>query len=98
MANIKVSPEVLHSQGNDLIGSAGDLRDILAAINTKINEIVDGWDGLAQDAYYDMYMTMKESLDQFPELVEALGEATTASAQAFESIDEELKNSFQSAR
>ena len=41
---------------------------------------------------------MKESLDQFPELVNALGEATSASAEAFESIDEELRNSFQSAQ
>lgn len=52
MASIRVAPETLNSQGNDLIGYAGDLSDILESIGTKMNEIIDGWDGLSQDAYY----------------------------------------------
>ena len=98
MANIRVTPETLNSQGNDLIGYAGDLADILSSINTKINEIIDGWDGLAQDAYFDMYNTMKESLDKFPELVNALGEATVSSAEAFSSVYEQLRDGFKSAQ
>ena len=97
MANIRVSPEELNSQGNDLIGFAGDLKDILASIDAKINEIIDGWDGLAQDAYFDMYSKMKESLNNFPELVNSLGEATVSSAEAFDSVDEQLRDGFKSA-
>ena len=97
MANIRVTPEELSAQGNDLISYAGDLRDILGSINSKISEIIDGWDGLAQDAYYDMYSSMKESLDQFPELVNSLGEATVSSADAFSQVDETLSSSFKSA-
>lgn len=97
MASIRVTPETLEAEGNDLIGFGGDLADILSNIDAKINEIVDGWDGLSQDAYFDMYTTMKESLDKFPELVNSLGEATVASAQAFASVDEELNNSFKNA-
>lgn len=97
MANIRVTPETLSSQGNDLITYAGDLADILSSIDSKINEIVDGWDGLAQDAYFDMYATMKESLDKFPELVNSLGEATVSSADAFASVDEQLQTGFKSA-
>lgn len=66
MANIRVTPETLNTQGNDLIGYAGDLSDILSSINTKIGEIIDGWDGLAQDAYFDMYSTMKRVLTSSP--------------------------------
>lgn len=98
MANIRVTPETLNSQGNDLIGYAGDLSDILDLIKTKIDEIIDGWDGLAQDAYYEMYTTMNESLIQFPELVNALGEATVSSAEAFSSVDEQLRDGFKSAQ
>lgn len=97
MANIRVTPETLNSQGTDLIGYAGDLADILSSIDTKINEIIDGWDGLAQDSYYNMYTTMKTSLDKFPELVNSLGEATVSSAEAFSSVDETLRDSFNSA-
>ncbi len=97
MANIRVTPETLNSQGNDLIGYAGDLSDILSSIDSKINEIADGWDGLSQDAYFDMYTTMKKSLEQFPELVNSLGEATVSTAEAFASVDEQLQSSFKSA-
>ena len=97
MADIRVTPETLSSQGNDLISYAGDLADVLTSINTKIGEITDGWDGLAQDAYFDMYTTMKESLDKFPELVNSLGEATVSAADAFSSVDEQLRDGFKSA-
>ena len=98
MASIWVTPETLETEGNDLIGYGGDLADILSSIDSKINEIIDGWDGLAQDAYFDMYTSMKESLDKFPELVNSLGEATVSSAQAFASVDEELQSSFKGAQ
>ena len=97
MASIRVTPETLESQGNDLVGYAGDLSDILSSIDSKISEIIDGWDGLSQDAYFDMYTTMKQSLDKFPELVNSLGEATVSAAQAFGSIDEQLQSGFKSA-
>ena len=97
MANIRVTPETLNSQGNDLIGYAGDLAEILSSIDGKINEIMDGWDGMAQDAYFDMYTTMKESLNKFPELVNSIGEATVSAAEAFSMVDEQLQSSFKSA-
>ena len=97
MASIRVTPEELSSQGKDLIGYAGDLSDVLKSIDSKINEIIDGWDGLAQDAYYDMYSKMKESLDKFPEMVNSLGEATVSTAETFIDVDEKLKQGYSSA-
>lgn len=97
MAQIRVTPEELSVQGGDLVNYAGDLSDILKNIETKIGEIQDGWDGLAQDAYYGMYETMRESLNQFPALVESLGEATKAAAEAFAQVDETLQSSFNGA-
>ncbi len=96
--SIRVTPETLNSQGNDLIGYAGDLGEILSSVNTKINEIIDGWDGLAQDAYFDMYTNMKDSLDKLSELVNALGEATVSAATAFGGVDEQLRDGFKSAQ
>lgn len=97
MASIRVTPEVLDSQGKALIDYSGDLSDVLKQIDTKIGEIIDGWDGLAQDAYFSMYSEMKTSLEKFPELVKALGDATVSSAEAFSNVDETLKNSFQNS-
>ncbi len=97
MATLRVTPETLDKQGNDLIGFAGELNEIMGKVDKKINEIVDGWDGLAQDAYFEMYQTMKQSLEKFPELVDALGQATVSAAQAYSGVDEQLQGSFKSA-
>lgn len=98
MASIRVTPEVLNGEGNDLVSYAGDLSEILRSIDTKINEIIDGWDGLAQDAYFDMYSTMKQNLDKFPELVDSLGKATISAAEAFANVDEQLQSGFKGAQ
>ncbi len=97
MADIRVTPETLESQGNDLISYAEDLRNILNSITSKVQEIDGGWDGLGQTAYIDMYNTMKTSLDQFPDLVDSLGNATVSAAQAYAQVDEQLQGSFNSA-
>ena len=94
MANIKVTPEELESQGEALVGFSQNIADILGDVDKKVAEIDNGWDGLAQDGYIDMYLEMKKSLDEFPKLVNALGEATKAAAKAFSSVDEELRNGF----
>ena len=96
-STIRVTPDELNTQGGNLIGFAGELTDILGKIDSEINTIIDGWDGLAQDAYYDMYSTMKTSLDKFPELVNSLGEATKSAAEAFSEVDTQLQGSFNSA-
>ena len=97
MASIKVTPEELSSQGQTLIGYAEDLKETLSSVDSEVQTIIEGWDGLAQDGYYEMYKEMKSNLDKFPELVNALGEATKSAAEAFSTVDTELKGSFTSA-
>lgn len=97
MASIKVTPEELSQQGQKLVGYAGDLTDILSSIDGEVQTIIDGWDGLAQDAYYNMYTEMKKSLDKFPELVNSLGEATKSAAEAFSQVDSTLESGFNGA-
>ena len=92
--NITLTPEELDAQGKDLIQFASDLSDILKSVDAKVEEINAGWKGLAQDAYFNMYGEMKTSLEKFPEMVEGLGNATVAAAEAFSQVDETLQGSF----
>lgn len=97
MAELRVTPETLNTQGGELVSYADQLTEIITNVNTKVEEIIAGWDGLGQDGYYEMYTTMKTSLDQFPELVNGLGTATQSAAEAYATVDDTLKTSFQSA-
>ena len=97
MASIKVTPETLSSQGADLNGYAEDLTGILNNIDAKIQEIDGEWDGAAQEGYIAMYEELKVSLNQFPELVATLGNATISAAEAFDELDTQLEGNFNSA-
>lgn len=94
MATIRVTPDTLRSEGNDLKQFAETLEETLNSIDSKINEIIDNWDGLAQDSYFASYTEMKDKLKACPELVQNLGTSTTSAADAFEQVDEQLASSF----
>lgn len=97
MASIRVTPETLETQGNELVGYSEELKEILDKVNSKIDEIIGEWDGLAQDAFYDMYTSMKSNLDQFPEVVYAIGNASISAAKAFDEVDQQLQGTFNSS-
>lgn len=92
--SIRVTPDTLEEQGNVLIKFGSDVKGILDEIDKKINEIDQGWDGLAQNAYTSMYHNMKKSLEQFPDLINALGETTKNAAAAYRKTDDDLKTEF----
>ncbi len=94
MANIRVTPEVLEQQGTALVAFSEELGQTLENVKSKVNEIVEGWDGLAQDSYFAMYEEMQTSLKEFPNLVNSLGEATKSAAKAFSELDTSLQSSF----
>lgn len=94
MANIRVTPEELEQQGNDLVSMGEELDQILANVDSKIMEICDAWDGLAQDAFLTSYTEMKETLKNFPLIVDGLGKQTIAAAQTFGEVDSQLSSSF----
>ena len=94
MATIRLTPEELNQQGQDIQGLADELISLLAQVDSKINAAWDGWDGLAQDAFLNSYSSMKSTLDQFPELVRAFGQQACGAAEAFGTADSELASSF----
>lgn len=94
MASIIVTPEELEVMGNDVVGISEEVRELLSKLQSKVDQICDSWDGLAQDAFLDSYNELKTALDQFPEIVNGIGQQTIGAAQAFAQTDEALQSSF----
>lgn len=94
MASIRLTPEELRQQGEDLKNLSQELEDILKQVDTKINTACDGWDGLAQDAFLNSYSSMQQTLSQFPLLVKSFGEQACGAAEAFGTADSELASAF----
>lgn len=95
--NIVLNPELLENQGEELVNYSEQLADILRSIDTKINEIIENWYGMAQDSYFELYNEIKKSLDTVPGVVDTLGKAAIETSNAFQEVDETLSNQFRSA-
>ncbi|BCN32348.1 WXG100 family type VII secretion target [Anaeromicropila herbilytica] len=94
MAGIKVTPEELSKQGGDVIGYAGEIKHSLDSLDKKVDAVIDAWDGLAQDGFFQEYEKLKKELDKFPDVVEGLGKQIKGAAEAFEKTDSELAKLF----
>lgn len=94
MAMIRVTPEELRGQGQAVITMAENIREILSNLETQINTICDSWDGMAQDAFLASYESMKSTLQQFPDIVDGMGQQTIAAADAFEETDSAISSAF----
>lgn len=92
MAELRVTPEVLDGQGDNLKQLSEDLQQVLNDVDIKINEIIDGWDGIGQDAYYDLYTQIKESIKDVPTIINNLGEGAKTAAKAYLDAEEAIKS------
>lgn len=94
MATIRLTPEELSQHGADIQGMGEEIDGILTNLDSKIETVISEWDGLAQDAFYDSYTSMKDTLKDFASLVTGFGQQVSAAAEAFESVDTELQSAF----
>lgn len=94
MSVIRVTPDTLHAQGQDLAQLAQQTQDVLQQVDVKIASINDSWDGLAQDGYWQMYQDMKQTLTRMPELLLVLSQKTKQAADVFGQVDKSLQSSF----
>lgn len=95
MATIRLTPEELAQHGADIQAMGEEIGTIMGNLDTKIETVISEWDGLAQDAFYNSYSEMKETLQSFSDLVAGFGQQISAAAEAFESVDTELQSAFQ---
>lgn len=94
MSVIRVTPDTLHTQGQELSQLAQQTQDVLQQVDAKIAAINDSWDGLAQDGYWQMYQEMRQTLNRMPELLLVLSQKTKQAADAFGQVDKTLQSSF----
>ena len=62
MAQIKLNGEQLKTYGDEIKNMGAEFQGVLDAIESKVNEINESWDGLAADNYAEMYTSLKQLL------------------------------------
>lgn len=90
MADFEMTPSELEATARVFNEKAEDMRNIVNEMSQQVDGLTSGWDGAAQDAFFETYEEMKQPMNQFSEILEQLANALTSFAEATVETDEQL--------
>lgn len=93
-ARITITPEELRTASDNFKTKAGEIREILQYLQNEVTKLESTWDGAAQDQFFLSYEELAKTLDQFPDVVDGLGQQLSAVAQTLEQTDQELADTL----
>ena len=96
MAQIRITPEELRDAATFLDGSREDIAEKIAAVESKVNEVANNWEGAAQSSFIDSFTNDMLPLlkTDFPSVLEGVAEQLRGAAEAIETADAEVANAF----
>lgn len=95
MSELRVSPEELMQYANDVAKKAEDLSVLVKSLDDKIEVVKANFDGMAANAFYNSYVTMRETLQQFPAAVEGIAKQAQNAAAIYDETDTQLAQALQ---
>lgn len=88
--NFEMTPAELRSTASVFRDKAEEMTGIINDMYEQVNSLESGWDGAAQDAFFDTYNEMQDPMKQFPEILTQISEALISFADAVEETDESI--------
>ena len=94
MSDLRVTPEELMSMANDVAGKAEQLADMIKQLDDKVETVKANFDGMSANAFYNSYVSMRETLQQFPEAVLGVASQAQTAAKVYDETDSELASAL----
>lgn len=95
MSELRVSPEELMKLANDVAAKAEEMSLKVKALDDKIETVKANYDGMAANAFYNSYVGMRETLQQFPQAVLGVAQQAQNAAKIYDETDSELAKALQ---
>ena len=90
MADFAMTPSEMESTASVFAAKAEDMRNIINEMSQQVDNLSSGWDGAAQDAFFETYNEMKDPMNQFPEILDQISQALKSFAQITVDTDDGL--------
>lgn len=87
---IMISPDELRTSSANFKTKAGEISSIIDYLNNEVANLENTWDGAAQDQFFAAYDSSKQTLNQFPEILEGIAMQLEGVAQTLEDTDSAL--------
>lgn len=92
MAKIRITPENLRQQATTLRARKTDHANAYQAMKTLVNNLVQEWEGPAQQAFVDAFNGKEAEFKKFEADIEAFAVLMDKSANSMEQTENELKS------
>lgn len=93
---ITMTPEELRTAAQFLDTTREEIAEKISAVESKVNELLETWDGAAQDAFFDSFSNNMLPIlkNDFPSVLEGISQQLVAAADTIEQVDEEVATAF----
>lgn len=91
---ITITPEELRSSSSTFASKAEEVKTILDTLSTEVDNLSESWAGAAQSQFFEAYEEMKETLNQFPNVLEGISKQLKVVADTLEETDASLRDAL----
>jgi WXG100 family type VII secretion target len=89
MARITVTPEQVHDVARQFETSSQQSQEMVNTLQTTMNQLDPEWEGMTAQRFYQEYQSWRQSMTQFVELLNQIGQELHAIADRFAAADQQ---------
>ena len=94
MAQIRMTPEQMRQRSGEVRTQGDTFQDVINRMQNIITELQTEWEGQASRAFYDQFNRLKPAFNDMRQLVADIGTQLDQTANAVESLDQEIASRF----
>ncbi len=87
MAQLKVTPEQLHSRANEYREQSKEVEGVISKLDSLMSALEGEWEGSSASKYIEKYQELLPSFKNMQELIAQLADALDKEANKFEEAD-----------
>ena len=88
MARIKITPDQDRQVGSQFKQASQQSQEMVSRLQNTMNGMEPEWEGLTKERFYQEYEQWRNSMNQFVELLNGIGQQLDAIAARFEAADQ----------
>lgn len=93
MANIRFSPDEVNSIASKIAASKGNVENEVNTLQSTINDLCAGWEGVASEKYRDEFQALKvDVMDKFVGMLDELQQQLISISNTMQQADQDLAN------
>ena len=94
MSQIRITPEEMRGCATQCRAYGDTCQELIQNTQTLVDNLQQQWEGMASRAYADQFASLRPSFDRMRELYDELSQQLDGTANAMESLDQEIAGKF----